>query len=122
METLERKVLAWLASRDTGVSSKVLAFASVGLTEKLDDLCYPWDASDLGRCIRLVESIPEVRLTFPVVCRISNKWCNIIDHWDELVELYNHEHASDDKNIVMRMPETRALLKKLIGDDCTISA
>ena len=119
--SIERQVLEWIAKDDHGISSMTMAYAAMGMADKLEDCFHPLDIGDLGRCVRLVDQIEGIKSGFGVLRGMSVQWCNVIDHWDELVELYNHENASDDTNIAMRMPETRALLKKQFDTQDTIS-
>ncbi|MBO1916633.1 hypothetical protein J4727_18635 [Providencia rettgeri] len=48
---------AWLASDDVGASSKYMASV---LSGHLCSTSLPWDGADLGRCIRLLEAVPEL--------------------------------------------------------------
>lgn len=48
----------WLASDDTGMSSKFMAAVLGGIGGKY---AHPWDADDFGRCVRLLDAVPEFR-------------------------------------------------------------
>ena len=83
-----RKLVTWFAGRDTGSSSKHMAAVAAGAE---GDGSHPLDPDDLGRCIRLVEAVPEVRDAFPAIAASTPKWKAIIDHWDELVAIFHSE-------------------------------
>jgi hypothetical protein len=51
-----KKIVDWATSHDTGSSSITLCRFMLGLSHEGD---YPFDASDRGRCIRLLNLIPE---------------------------------------------------------------
>lgn len=55
--TIEQRALQWLLSDDTGTSSKTLCAFMLGLNVMWPSV--PADADDRGRCIRLLQHIPE---------------------------------------------------------------
>lgn len=57
-KTIEQRALEWLLSHDTGVSSKTLCAHMLGIETK-GFQSPPSDADDRGRCIRLLNLIPE---------------------------------------------------------------
>lgn len=83
-----KKLIEWFAGDDTGLSSKHMAAVAAGVAGNGN---HPLDPSDLGRCIRLVENVPEVRDAFPAIRASGPKWATVITHWDELVALYAQE-------------------------------
>ena len=74
-DTIQKRANAWLLGDDTGMSSKMLAAHMLGLKPVRNTP--PADASDRGRCIRLLEIIPE--------------W---IERLDEMKKYPNHEYLS----------------------------
>ena len=56
-DSIQKRANAWLLGDDTGMSSKMLAAHMLGLKPARNTP--PTDASDRGRCIRLLEIIPE---------------------------------------------------------------
>lgn len=56
--SIESRALFWSLSGDTGNSSRTIASHMTGIPAK-DMTMPPSDASDRGRCIRLLELIPE---------------------------------------------------------------
>jgi len=87
-EALER-LFAWSLSDDTGSSSRTLAAAAGGLTECHSFTCpsVPHDDDDFGRCLRLVEDVPEIKVLFPFIREALPIWAPILDHWDYLATL-----------------------------------
>lgn len=83
-----QNLIAWFAGDDTGLSSKHMAAVSAGVSGNGN---HPHDPSDLGRCIRLVHNVPEIRAAFPAIAASGPKWKTVITHWDELVSLYAQE-------------------------------
>lgn len=57
-KTIEERVLYWALSGDTGISSETLAARMTG-NPKQGYTSPPSDADDRGRCIRLLELVPE---------------------------------------------------------------
>lgn len=85
-------VAEWLTGNDTGVSSKYMASVALAgsvIKSRWGDTT-PWDATDLGRCVRLIEKAPTVRNCFPVLRQASPVWAAYVDNWDELTMLWHH--------------------------------
>lgn len=83
-------VAGWLVGNDTGSSSKWLAATAIAgsVPESKYAPSYPRDASDLGRCIRLIEAAPSVRNAFPLLAAACGKWAVLIEKWDALTTIY----------------------------------
>ncbi len=117
---LYKKVLLWFSEGDTGSSSEAMALTLCGI--KLDrNNCnwwspWPHDADDFGRCYRLVQKIPELRLRLNEMESLGPIWKKIAQNWDELcllfekpeyTELYKRLQeitATDSKNQVSAGP------------------
>lgn len=84
-----QKIIEWLANGDTGLSSETMAFMALGVVKKWS--AHPHDPSDFNRCLMLLEAEPMVRDSFPKLRELSPQWAVIIDHWDELRELFIDE-------------------------------
>lgn len=54
---IEHRIIEWLLSDDTGSSSKTLCAHMLNMT--IEWASTPSDASDRGRCIRLLRLVPE---------------------------------------------------------------
>lgn len=86
----------WLASDDTGVSSKTMASHLCGVIYSKSQWSHPLDNSDLGRCIRFLAAVPEARAEFPRMSEVSPIWSELVKDWDSLVSLYEKDHASKE--------------------------
>ncbi|MBE0467975.1 MAG: hypothetical protein IBX55_00405 [Methyloprofundus sp.] len=87
---LAGQVAHWMQECDTGRSSMFMACIALGyeMSSSKKHHSHPRDASDFGRCIGLVERVPDVKSAFSIICEASKEWRGIIDHWTELVELH----------------------------------
>ncbi len=80
---------AWLASDDTGLSSKAMAHHIMGAyIDHRDRNAHPHDPSDFGRCHRFLEAVPEAREKLPKMAEVSPVWARLIGAWEELTALY----------------------------------
>jgi hypothetical protein len=94
---MKTELLRWLAGRDTGMSSRaILAHMARDLTVAAmngNEMAYPRDPSDLGRCIRLMDIEPNFRLRIAEMAHYSGEWARLSAHWSELEALYQEELA-----------------------------
>lgn len=79
----------WIVAGDTGISSRVIwavmMHVSLDVMPKAD---IPHDPLDFGRCYRLLEIMPEWRDRLDQVVEKCPKWAPLVEHWDELEEMY----------------------------------
>lgn len=104
------KILEWFGNGDTGMSSECMALVSCGIKPKYT--CTPSDPSDLNRCIKLVEDVPEVLNKAVAISEVSKGWHNLMNHWDELVSLF-HSEVGENWSIGSSAPKTYARMKEL---------
>lgn len=97
MIPLVERANAWIVSSDTGMSSKALW--AVMMDQKAGR-SHPADSSDIGRCFRLLEAVPEWRGRLPEMSNVSKYWAALITDWDELQRLYD---TGDHKALYDRM-------------------
>ncbi|MTC72330.1 hypothetical protein [Providencia sp. wls1914] len=83
---------AWLSSDDTGASSKYMASILSGQFSVSHN--YPWDPSDFGRCIRLLEAVPELESELHKMKACSPQWSAVVDNWDKWSELYKDRNSN----------------------------
>lgn len=100
------KMLEWSLSGDTGSSSKTMLRAALRPIKGGD---IPHDPSDFGRCYRLLEAVPDLRLYFPKMVENCPRLTPYINEWDELSRLYQLGQASGTG----KAPELYARLKEL---------
>lgn len=102
---LARRLCDWYASGDTGLSSKAIARAALGLQPREtsgrmgDDLFYPVDWFDFGRCRRLIQQVPEAQNGLSRLAVYSAPWRYISQNWEEMVRLY--DEGQDGKLYVL---------------------
>lgn len=85
---------AWFSSDDTGLSSQYLA--SVLSDRGLIENNHPHDPTDFGRCVRLLDAVPELRAKLPRLSDVKHGrvWTAIYEYWAELELLYREESPS----------------------------
>ncbi|MES2055787.1 MAG: hypothetical protein V4564_07615 [Pseudomonadota bacterium] len=92
MSEIDRKVADWFASGETGASSKAMASHLSG--RKAERFCYPSDGGDLGRCIKLLDLIPELRPLMPAMAKVDQYWTALVPRWAELEAAWRLSSAS----------------------------
>jgi hypothetical protein len=91
-DSIEKRALQWASGRDTGSSSKAILAVMTG-NKPQSRYDYPSDGGDLGRCLRLLDLIPEWKPRIGEMRAVSPQWAALVDHWDDLAQL----HAKDGK-------------------------
>lgn len=82
-------LVAWLDSDDTGLSSR---FMAMYLSSRLcNEIHWPHDPDDFGRCYRLLQAVPELRDRLPYLENASVQWAALVKHWSELESLWVEE-------------------------------
>lgn len=79
---------AWITGRDTGASSKAIWAVMMGAKS---DGSYPSDGDDLGRCLRLLEAVPEWKPRLGEMAAVNRYWAALVTHWDELAALHSEQ-------------------------------
>lgn len=100
MTTAETRAAKWAASGDTGSSSKAMLSVMLGERPKTS-FCYPHDGGDLGRCIGLLDAVPEYRERLAEMKAIGPAWAALIDHWPDLEARWRRK----DEKLYERMKE-----------------
>lgn len=86
---------AWLMSDDTGISSEYMAGVLSGIFSR--KYGYPRDGADFGRCVRLLDACPDLRVNLKrMVSGTGMHWDVLVDHWDELESLYREHYPDGD--------------------------
>jgi len=114
MSELAMKVLQWQSTGNVGVSSATMASIALGMKKNFYGSYFspPSDPSDLHRCMKLVQCIPEIKDSFPLIAEKCPRFSPVIQHWDELTGLLRKELKRPDK----RAPETYARMKELLRE------
>jgi hypothetical protein len=83
---MDKRIAEWLAGDDTGSSSKsIMLWLSSRTTDKTWGADVPRDAYDLGRCVRLLEIMPEWKARMPEMAEAGGLWATFSKHWDAVV-------------------------------------
>ena len=107
---MKTKILEWLANGETGISSKCMAFAALGIRAEYQYA--PSDPSDFNRCLLLVERVPEIKKKFSEIAKISNEWNAVIENWDSIRQLFISE-VGENWSTGESAPLTYQLMKDL---------
>lgn len=86
-------LMAWLESDDVGVSSRYMAHV-LAMKGCAPEFGYPHDPDDLGRCIRLVQAVPEIRRKIKLMAEHGKQWAAVAANWDRWEAMY--EDPNDD--------------------------
>lgn len=89
----EKKLLDWYAAGDTGASSEAMAAHLSG--RKAARWSYPRDGGDLGRCLRLLKAVPELRNCLQDMIALDQYWAALIPRWVDLERLMTEECGED---------------------------
>ncbi len=102
---MKEKALAWIVGGDTGASSKALWAVMMG---QKSDKSFPHDPSDLGRCLRLLDKVPEWKPRMNEMAVVSPYWSALVENWTELEKLWTDEAASG------KAPKTYARMRAIL--------
>jgi len=83
MSDTTHRAMTWLQSHDTGTSSKAICAYMLG-GAKANKHDYPYDPSDLGRCLRLLDKVPEWKPRIKEMAQFGPVWSALVDRWDEI--------------------------------------
>ena len=117
--TTAEQLADWFMNGEVGSSSKCIAKHLSG--QKCDEWDYPRDSGDLGRCIKLLNAVPEFRSRISEMATVGKYWAALVPHWRELeacvidhkkcyamIQKLTRPIEDDDKNVIR------------IGDGCTM--
>ena len=112
--SVEARALQWAVSRDTGSSSKALcAHMSGGKSEGAAD--YPHDPDDLGRCLRLLQLVPEWKSRIAEMAVYGAGWAGLVKIWPQIAAAMADE-VGIDLSRANRAPQTYRLMQLAIAD------
>ena len=83
MTDTARRAMEWLLSNDSGVSSEAICAWMLGGARPPSG-SYPRDPADLGRCLRLLERVPEWQSRMPEMAQFGPHWSGLVARWDEI--------------------------------------
>jgi hypothetical protein len=108
--SLEKQVLRWYATGQTGLSSKAMACVACGIVPT--DASPPCDPADFNRCLKLVAMVPEIKDHFHMIATLSKTWEKIISRWDEIEKSFIDEVGFDWCN-AKSAPKTYHLIQEI---------
>lgn len=97
-----RICLEWLFSEDTGVSSKTMCAAYLGI-KPTTITSVPYDAADFGRCYRFLKRFPNPKGVAEHIWyefRNNPAWTEIGKNWDKLTDLYEKEKYKEIYEVI----------------------
>lgn len=106
-DSIEKRAAMWAAAGDTGTSSKAILAVMVGKPPKTR-FCYPHDGDDLGRCLGLLDAVPEYRIRLGEMAAIGPEWAALVENWDELERMCR----AKDGRLYDRMKKILAPIEK----------
>ncbi|MBX3579981.1 MAG: hypothetical protein KF723_22485 [Rhizobiaceae bacterium] len=83
---IEGRAAQWRRSSDTGQSSIAIWEVMTGVPTPRTD--HPHDPDDLGRCLRLLDLIPEWKPRLNLMCGLSKYWDALVQRWPEIEASY----------------------------------
>lgn len=82
------------------MSSKVMAFHLIGSASSNSNMTsHPLDPHDLGRCIRLLDAVPDLRQNLASMTEVSPYWAALITNWDELEKAYRSTEEKVERSL-----------------------
>jgi hypothetical protein len=90
---------AWLASDDVGLSSKYMAGVLSG--QFAAEYAHPADSSDFGRCMRLLEAVPELRDKLDLMRDKSPEWAELVANWERIESMVQAKEYRRASKLVM---------------------
>lgn len=117
---MDKRIAEWMVSGDTGSSSKsIMLWLSAKQADKTWGADVPRDAWDLGRCIRLLDRIPEWRARMPEMAEAGGLWPTVARRWTELERVFSEDWAgqpSRDSGFLPDCSRTNALLSEVLAE------
>lgn len=83
----------WLKEGDRGTSSLSILqrLTGINFVDNVFGMNHPYDPADLYRCVKLIETAPELREHLHKMKDVTKTWELLVDEWDELVTLMKKE-------------------------------
>jgi hypothetical protein len=82
----------WLSTGERGISSEAIFSHLTGVNVVGGwGKCPPSDPSDLVRCRKLLDAVPEFRARLNEMAAVSDTWAALVNEWDSLCDLMDAE-------------------------------
>jgi hypothetical protein len=115
MNAIADRANAWIVGGDTGLSSKAIWAHMMGAPNPRFGWSHPSDPDDLGRCLRLLEEIPEWKPRLPEMAARSKKWAALVASWDR-IEASMIDEVGIDWSRARAAPKTYHIMKSVMGE------
>lgn len=116
MSTLPLELFAhWLAYGERGMSSESIMRAATGGRPGRWGWIEPADPADFRRCQLLLAEVPAVRdAAFPRLAAESRVWAALIEHWNQIADVFAHEAPGYLESRRWSAPQTYQLMRRII--------
>jgi hypothetical protein len=104
--SIPQAALEWIVGDDTGMSSEAIWAHMVGAPKR--HASHPYDPDDLGRCVRLLDKVPEWRARIGEMAPYSPEWAALVGDWPRLETTFALEMRNG------RAPLTYARMQELL--------
>lgn len=84
---------AWLASDDVGMSSKFMASVLSGQFHS--EFAIPYDPADFGRCVRMIQAVPELEQHFDKMLEHGPMWKAVVGNWASWSKMLEDEQYEE---------------------------
>lgn len=109
MDSENMRAMHWIVGRDTGLSSQHMWAVMMGVSPERPS--EPHDPDDFGRCLRLLDAVPEWKGRLGEMRAQSPTWARLVANWEAITEAYNKERPTN------RCPSAYKLIRACHGDD-----
>ena len=107
-------IAKWFVEGERGLSSEAIALTALSGRPRGFRDAWPYDPSDLRRCLLLLEQAPEAREDgLLVLAKRRPKWAALVNVWDDLSETLRSEIGETLPPGVWA-PKTYALMKEAL--------
>lgn len=94
-DSIELRAARWACGNDTGASSTTLCLYMLGMPPTRPWYDYPHDPDDLGRCLRLLETIPEWKSRIGEMAECGPYWAALASDWERVADEMAEEVGID---------------------------
>ena len=115
MGDVAKRAMEWLGSGETGISSKAICAYMLG-GASADDDSYPRDPSDLGRCLRLLDQVPEWKPRMAEMAQWGPVWKLMSERWEVLTASMLEEVGANWER-GCAAPKTYAMMREICDTD-----